>query len=148
MLHDIGTTDEYIENTRLSYEFWAGICALYVLQTGVGEDQQEAKASRELAESVTEAIFRHQDVQEKGQISLVTMLIQLGTLLDNVGAGSQYVHKETLAAITKEWSRTGWSGCFKATVEKEKRLKPHAMVSRIEGFEDMIMNNKTMKEFE
>ena len=67
MLHDIGTTDKNIASTRLSYEFWAGVHSLAVLQdvksTG---GQGEGSADREQAESVCEAILRHQDVQGKG----------------------------------------------------------------------------------
>ena len=34
MLHDIGTSEETLEGTRLSFEFWAGYHALRVLQDG------------------------------------------------------------------------------------------------------------------
>ena len=152
MLHDIGTTDAHIGATKLSYEFWAGVHALDLLQnpavsgSGGGGDGRggEGKAPVEQAESVAEAIFRHQDVQDKGQVSLVTQLVQLGTLLDNVGAEAprKWVTAETIEGVNEMWPREGWSGCFKGTVEKEKRLKPYAMVSRIEGFEGMIMANK------
>ena len=82
MLHDLGTTEENIKGTRLSYEFWAGVKALEVLQdakstgstkgvNGVGggndgSSQDGSVADREQAESVCEAILRHQDVQDKG----------------------------------------------------------------------------------
>jgi cyanamide hydratase len=142
MLHDIGTTDTHIASTKLSYEFWAGVHALDLLQN-TSVSGGEGKAPVEQAESVAEAIFRHQDVQDKGQVSLVTQLIQLGTLLDNVGAEvpSKWVTGETVEGVNGTWPRTGWSGCFRGTVEKEKQLKPYAMVSRIEGFEGMIMAN-------
>jgi cyanamide hydratase len=139
MLHDIGTTDENIQSTKLSYEFFAGVLALQLLQDSTG-----AAAPREQAESVAEAIFRHQDVQDKGMVSLMTQLIQLGTLLDNIGAEvpSRWVAQETIDLVNEAWPRDGWSGCFKSTVEREKQLKPYAMVSRIEGFEDLIMSNE------
>lgn len=104
-------------------------------------DASEGKggvASREQAESIAEAIIRHQDVQDKGEISLLTRLIHLGTLLDNVGAGKNLVHQDTVRAVCETYGRRGWSGCFRDTVGKEKELKPWAMVSRIEGFEDAI----------
>ena len=72
MLHDLGTTEENIKGTRLSYEFWVGVKSLEVLQdvksTGKSEggDTGEGVADREQAESVCEAILRHQDVQDKG----------------------------------------------------------------------------------
>lgn len=133
MLHDIGTTDENMAATKLSYEFFAGYLALDLLKD----------EPKEQAESVAEAIIRHQDVQDKGQVSLMTQMIQLGTLLDNIGAEAPFklVTVETIAAVNKAYPRDGWSGCFKSTVDKEKHLKPYAMVSRIDGFEDAIMAN-------
>jgi cyanamide hydratase len=143
MLHDIGTSDEALGGTRLSFEFWGGIHALQLLQdpeiTGAGEG--EGIAPREQAESVAEAIFRHQDVQEKGKITLITRLIHLGTLLDNIGADAELVSEKTIEDVNGRYPRKGWSGCFRSTVEKEKRIKPYAMVSRIEKFEDAISKN-------
>ena len=137
MLHDIGTTPDVIGSTRLSYEFWAGVHALEVLQQGDGVSE------RDQAESVCEAVIRHQDVQDKGFVTLVTQMIQLGTLLDNVGAPqpAKWVHSQTIESVNQRWPREGWSGCFAGTVTDEKRLKPYAMVTRIEAFEDAIMGN-------
>src|SRR5690348_11891406 len=92
MLHDIGTCDEFLESTRLSFEFWGGMHALRLLQdptitSGAGS----GVATRAQAESVCEAIIRHQDVQDKGSITLITRLAHLGTLLDNIGANSHLV---------------------------------------------------------
>jgi cyanamide hydratase len=130
LLHDIGTTDDHIHSTRLSYEFFAGYHALDILQdtkvTG-----GEGVACKDQAESVAEAIIRHQDVQDIGQITLITRLIHLGTLLDNIGAGKELVHPETIRNVVEAYPRPGWSGCFRATVEKEKEYKPYTMVSRI-----------------
>ncbi|KAI5453086.1 hypothetical protein NCC49_006115 [Naganishia albida] len=137
MLHDIGTTEKNISNTRLSYEFFAGYLALNLLQQG----EEGAVATKDQAESVAEAIIRHQDVQPVGNISLLTGLIHLGTLLDNIGAGSHLIHEDTIASVVTEYPRKGWSGCFKNTVETEKKLKPWAMVSRIDGFEAKIDEN-------
>jgi cyanamide hydratase len=137
MLHDIGTTEKNISSTRLSYEFFAGYLALDLLQKG----EDGAAATKDQAESVAEAIIRHQDVQPVGNISLLTGLIHLGTLLDNIGAGSHLIHEDTIANVVAEYPRKGWSGCFKNTVETEKKLKPWAMVSRIDGFESKIEEN-------
>lgn len=145
LLHDIGTTPEHITGTKLSYEFWAGFHALEILQDhgqgGSGSGSGDAVASREQAESIAEAIIRHQDVQDKGRISLLTRLIHMGTLLDNIGAGKEMVHPDTIRAVNEAYDRKGWSGCFRDTVVKEKELKPWAMVSRIEGFEEKIEEN-------
>lgn len=155
LLHDIGTTPEHIGATKLSYEFWAGFHALAILQdasaTGpYGGGEGGAVASREQAESIAEAIIRHQDVQDKGFVSLLTRLIHVGTLLDNVGVGRELVHPDTIRAVNQEYDRKGWSGCFRDTVVKEKTLKPWAMVSRIEGFEEKIRENGAglMKEWD
>ena len=83
-----------------------------------------------------------------GRISLMTRLIHLGTLLDNIGAGKELVTRGTIEEVVGAYPRKGWSGCFKATVEKEKMLKPYAMVSRIEGFEKMIDGNTLMQEWD
>lgn len=143
LLHDIGTTPDHITSTKLSYEFWAGYHALQILQDpsatpGCGDG---AAASKEQAESIAEAIIRHQDIQDKGSISLLTRLIHLGTLLDNIGAGKEMVHPETIRAVNETYDRKGWSGCFIDTIKKENELKPWAMVSRIEGFEEAIEAN-------
>lgn len=140
MLHDIGTCDEFLTSTRLSYEFFAGFHALDLLQdpTITGG---EGVAPRHQAESVTEAIVRHQDVQDMGNITVVTRLIHWGTLLDNIGAAADFVHEDTISNVVRAYPRPGWSGCFKKTVEKEKAFKPYTMVSRIEGFEQRIQKN-------
>ncbi|KIX95382.1 uncharacterized protein Z520_08899 [Fonsecaea multimorphosa CBS 102226] len=141
MLHDIGTCDEFMTSTRLSYEFFAGVHAFDLLQNPKISGGGEGVAPREQAESVVEAIIRHQDVQDKGKVTLVTRLIHWGTLLDNIGAGKELVHPDTIKNVVTKYPRPGWSGCFKRTVEKEKKYKPYAMVSRIEGFEELIAKN-------
>ncbi|KAF7513371.1 hypothetical protein GJ744_009792 [Endocarpon pusillum] len=161
ILHDIGTADGFLDGTRLSFEFWGGMHAHRILlqpelttsSTAEKEGEtaaagQQAIARVEQAESVMEAIFRHQDIQDKGQVTTMTQLIQLATILDNVGGNAELVNRETIEEVVQQWPRTGWSGCFKAVLERETTIKPWAMVSRIEGFADMIMNNKTMKEWE
>lgn len=141
MLHDIGTTPEHISSTRLSYEFWAGYHALDLLQDVKVSGGGEGVAEKDQAESVAEAIIRHQDVQPNGSVSLMTRLIHWGTLLDNIGAGPELVDEGTIEEVCKEYPRKGWSGCFKRTVEEELKLKPYAMVSRIENFEERIEKN-------
>ncbi|KAG0292095.1 hypothetical protein BGZ96_004546 [Linnemannia gamsii] len=143
MLHDIGTTPEHIKSTRLSYEFWAGYHALDLLQDTRISGGGDGVAERDQAESIAEAIIRHQDVQPLGQITLLTRLIHWGTLLDNIGAGAELVDPKTIENVVEANPRKGWCGCFKRTVEEEKQIKPYAMVSRIEGFEDLIQKNAT-----
>lgn len=156
ILHDIGTADDFLDGTKLSFEFWGGMHAHRILlqpELTTAEAEADgahgsAKAPVEQAESVMEAILRHQDITDKGKVTMMTQLIQLATILDNVGGNAEMVNRATIQEVVKEWPRTGWSGCFSSTVKREKEIKPWAMVSRIEGFEDMIMDNETMKEFD
>jgi cyanamide hydratase len=73
VLHDIGTTDENLSKTRMSFEFYGGFLALEVLQDG-------GAAPREQAESVAEAIIRHQDLCDVGKITALGQLLQLATI--------------------------------------------------------------------
>ena len=152
-MHDIGTTAKNLTSTRLSYEFFAGVHVLDILQdrtktgtNGKGERDDESEATKEQAESVAEAIIRHQDVQDKGNVTLLTRLIHLGTLLDNIGAGGELVNEETVRGVNERYERKGWGGCFRGVVEREKKEKPYAMVSRIEGFEEAIVGNDVTAE--
>jgi cyanamide hydratase len=76
ILHDIGTTEENLNSTKLSFEFYGGFLALDVLQKA----SAGAVAPRDQAESVAEAIIRHQDLCENGKITAVGQLLQLATL--------------------------------------------------------------------
>ena len=128
MLHDIGTGEKELGGTRLSFEFWGGMHALQLLQDGAitkGCGHEHAAAPREQAESVCEAIIRHQDVQEKGNVTLMTRLIHLGTLLDNIGAGAELVSKKTVESVNAKYDRKEWGGCFESVVRREKEIKPY-----------------------
>ena len=72
MLHDIGTTDTNLHATLMSFEFYGGMIALQLLLK-----EQAPKAQ---AESVAEAVIRHQDLGEVGTISTVGLVIQLATI--------------------------------------------------------------------
>jgi cyanamide hydratase len=141
MLHDIGTAAEFVSSTRLSFEFWGGYHALELLQDPTITGGGEGVAPREQAESVAEAIIRHSDIQDKGYITLVTRLIHLGTLLDNIGANAELINKQAIENVSTEYPRPRWSGCFTRALGKEKAFNPYAMVARIEGFEGMIEKN-------
>lgn len=73
LLHDIGTTDKNIFATHMSFEFYGGMLALHLLST-------ELHAPIEQAESVAEAIIRHQDIGDTGKITTIGLLIQLATI--------------------------------------------------------------------
>lgn len=57
----------------MSFEFYGGILALDLLS-------KELNAPVEQAESVAEAIMRHQDIGETGKITTIGLLIQLATI--------------------------------------------------------------------
>lgn len=73
LLHDIGTTDQNISATHMSFEFYGGTLAFDLLT-------KELHAPIEQAESVAEAIIRHQDIGETGKITTLGLLIQLATI--------------------------------------------------------------------
>ena len=79
LLHDIGSTEENLNKTKLSFEFYGGFLALDVLQDRTGSSGN-AVAPRDQAESVAEAIIRHQDLCEEGKITAVGQLLQLATI--------------------------------------------------------------------
>jgi len=79
LLHDIGSTEENLKSTKLSFEFHGGFLALDVLQKPQAS-APEAVAPRDQAESVAEAIIRHQDLCETGKITAVGQLLQLATI--------------------------------------------------------------------
>lgn len=71
LFHDLATTPEHRGETHLSFEFHGGLMAL--------ERLQSFGAPRPQAESVAEAIIRHQDPGETGTISRMGQLIQMAT---------------------------------------------------------------------
>lgn len=69
--HDIGTIDKYTREVFMSFDIYGGWIALDVLK------QKGAPAAQ--AESVAEAVIRHQHPIEVGGIHAVGLLIQLAT---------------------------------------------------------------------
>ena len=65
----------------MSFEFYGGILAHGLLY-------KENSAPREQADSVAEAIMRHQDIGEVGKITTVGLLIQLATIFGELIASS------------------------------------------------------------
>jgi cyanamide hydratase len=118
LLHDIGTTDTNIRATLLSFEFYGGILSLDLLR--------RLGAPVEQAESVAETVIRHQDLGDEGTISRVGALIQLATILDNMGGQPQLVSTATIESVTGAYPRKKWSSCFAATIRRENGLKPWA----------------------
>ncbi|KAL2812915.1 hypothetical protein BDW59DRAFT_167669 [Aspergillus cavernicola] len=144
MLHDIGTTGENLNATRLSFEFFGGFLALDILQNSSSSSDGEgdgAVASRAQAESVAEAIIRHQDLRDVGSITAVGQLVQLATIFDNIGGHAQLVHDDTVEDVIGHYPRLKWSSCFARTVGEEVRLKPWAHTTALGDFEGKILGN-------
>ncbi|KAJ5771011.1 uncharacterized protein N7511_003062 [Penicillium nucicola] len=191
VLHDIGTTRENLNATKLSFEFYGGMLALRVLQevnvnpahactgagagagnadkveigtgTGLGigasnvggpaatttPTNSNSTAPRAQAESVAEAIIRHQDLCHVGCITVVGQLLQLATIFDNTGAYADLVHADTIKDVCAHFPRMRWSGCFAATVQEEIGLKPWAHSTALgEDFEEKVLGNQLMEPYE
>ncbi|CAI7634357.1 unnamed protein product [Penicillium pancosmium] len=148
VLHDIGTTDENLSQTRLSFEFYGGFLALDVLQRG--GSGSESASTREQAESVAEAIIRHQDLCAVGKITAVGQLLQLATIFDNTGAYADLVHPATIEDVSAHFPRHHWSQCFAATIHRENGLKPWAHTTALgeEDFPAKVLGNKLMEPYE
>ena len=143
LLHDVGTSDRNIEATFLSFEFYGGYLTLDLLS-------KELHAPKEQAESVAEAVIRHQDIGNTGKITAVGQLIQLATIFDNMGGHVDLVHKETIEDVVKHYPRKKWSTCFAATIRKENRLKPWAHTTALgeEKFPGGVENNELMAPYD
>ncbi|KAJ5901867.1 HD domain containing protein [Penicillium taxi] len=167
VLHDIGTTDEHIHGTKLSFEFFGGMLALQLLQSSgdLMESDSSIIAPREQAESVAEAIIRHQDLCEVGKITAVGQLLQLATIfvgfyeqnftqiilsIDNTGSYVDLVHPDTIQDVSTQYPRLGWTQCFVTTIRKENELKPWAHTTALgeEEFPAKVLGNTLMKPYE
>ncbi|KAL9107968.1 MAG: hypothetical protein Q9227_007183 [Pyrenula ochraceoflavens] len=143
LLHDLGTAPANQTATHLSFEYYGGQLSFRELTS--------AGAPKAQAESVLEAILRHQDVEcEKGFKTLVTALIQIATILDNVGKFGELVSRETIEAVVKEYPREGWSGCFAETLRKENEVKGWCNSSRLgaEDFPRAVEGNELMAKYD
>ncbi|KAE8352266.1 cyanamide hydratase [Aspergillus coremiiformis] len=148
LLHDIGTTEENLRETKLSFEFYGGFLALDVLQD-CAESPAHAVAPRDQAESVAEAIIRHQDLCEMGKITAVGQLLQLATIFDNTGAYADIVHPSTIQDVSQRYPRQQWSACFAATIRRENGLKPWAHTTTLgDAFPAKVLDNALMASYE
>jgi cyanamide hydratase len=115
LFHDTGTIDKHTHGTFMSFEFYGAYLALYTLRTLHSPQSQ--------AESVAEAIIRHQDPVETGMITTVGLLIQLAAQLGNMGYRKGHVHGDTIKDVVEHYPRRGWSGCFSAKTREEVESK-------------------------
>jgi len=136
LLHDIGTAEKYLATTKMSFEFKGAIVARdLILSLGGVEDQ---------ADSVCDAIIRHQDIFVKGgNITMVGQILQLATILDNVGLRANLIHPNLIKTTTTAYPRNGWSECFARTIEKELTLKPwcHTSTFEIPNWKEGVQSN-------
>jgi cyanamide hydratase len=72
LLHDIGTSKQNLSGTKMSFDFYGAIVALETLK--------EFGAEKDMAEAVSEAIIRHQDLGETGNITSIGGIVQLATV--------------------------------------------------------------------
>ncbi|KFZ11728.1 hypothetical protein V502_07430 [Pseudogymnoascus sp. VKM F-4520 (FW-2644)] len=142
LLHDIGTTPTNITSTLLSFEFHGGLLVLDLLKK---EGAPEAQA-----QSVAEAVIRHQDLGETGSVTSVTAVVLLATIFDNVGKNEELVHPKTIVNVTNAYPRLKWSQCFAHTIRQELELKPWAHTTHLgeKEFEEGVLGNKLMEPFE
>ncbi|KAK5994814.1 Cyanamide hydratase [Cladobotryum mycophilum] len=146
LLHDIGTADENLTSTRMSFDFYGGIKALNLLQ--------DLGATKDQAEAACEAIIRHQDIGTEGTITVLGQVIQLATIYDNVSNHpdmpdiTDIIHTKTLEDVVKTFPRNGWSGCFSRIIEEEVRIKPWCHSTHIPDFAQQLLGNKFMEQYE
>ncbi|KAK0765802.1 hypothetical protein N5P37_001740 [Trichoderma harzianum] len=146
LLHDIGTTDDNLSSTHMSFEFYGGYKALsLLLALGASKDQ---------AEAVAETIIRHQDLGTAGNITFLGQVIQLATIYDNVSDHpylkniTELIHIDTLQDVIRAFPRQHWLGCFAGTIEREESLKPWCHSTHIPDFAQAVLNNTFMQPYE
>ncbi|PTB35342.1 uncharacterized protein TrAFT101_011214 [Trichoderma asperellum] len=146
LLHDIGTAEENLAATNMSFEFYGGFKAMNLLL--------ELGASKDQAEAVAETIIRHQDLGTVGNITFMGQVIQLATIYDNVSDHpylknlTEIIHTKTLKDVVEAFPRQQWLGCFAKTIDEEERLKPWCHSTHIPNFSDGIRGNKFMQQYE
>ncbi|KAM0693912.1 hypothetical protein Q7P36_006036 [Cladosporium allicinum] len=140
LYHDIATTDEHRGDTHMSFEWHGGFMALQELQS--------FGAPRAQAESVCEAIIRHQDPGETGTISRMGQLVQIATEFDNMGWQAHLVHEDVIKQVVEQHPRLKWSGCFSKAIKAEIEAKPWCHTTVIPGFSEAVANNKLMERYD
>ncbi|CAG8135454.1 unnamed protein product [Penicillium olsonii] len=146
LLHDLGTAEENLTATRISFDIYGGIKALSVLKDfGATVDQAEAAA---------EAIIRHEDMGVDGTITYIGQLIQLATTYDNTGFHphvkefGQLIHEATRTEINETYPRVKWCTFFANTIRKEEEIKPWCHSTHLVNFDAEIEANTLMKQWE
>jgi cyanamide hydratase len=91
-----------------------------------------------------------EDLGTTGTVTSITALLQLATILDNMGAHSVLVSKETIESVVGTWPRKGWSTCFARTIRRENGLKPWAHTTHLgeKEFPEGVEGNELMAPFD
>ncbi|KAF8644021.1 hypothetical protein AX16_008737 [Volvariella volvacea WC 439] len=151
LLHDIGAAERFLSTTKLSFEFKGAIIARdLVLKHGGVEDQ---------ADSICDAIVRHQDIFVKGgNITMIGQILQLATILDNVGIRANLLHPRLIETTCAAYPRKSWSEHFARIVEKELSLKPWCHTTTFEqpnwkegipsNFATDVRGNEVMRQYD
>ncbi|TCD60599.1 hypothetical protein EIP91_009830 [Steccherinum ochraceum] len=151
LLHDIGTAEKFLATTKMSFEFKGAIVARNLIL--------ELKGHEDQADSVCDAIIRHQDIFVKGgNITMIGQILQLATILDNVGIRANLIHPQLIETTCAAFPRNGWSEVFGRTIEKEEHLKPWCHTTSFEvanwqrgmssQFATDVRGNKVMAKYE
>ncbi|KAF8229426.1 cyanamide hydratase [Tricholoma matsutake] len=151
LLHDIGTAERFLATTKMSFEFKGAIVARDLILKLKGQEDQ--------ADSICDAIIRHQDIFVKGgNITMIGQILQLATILDNVGIRANLIHPELIKTTCEAFPRKNWSQHFASTIEKELALKPWCHTSTFEvpnwkkgtksNFASDVLDNVFMQPFD
>ncbi|KAJ5160350.1 cyanamide hydratase [Penicillium canariense] len=146
LLHDVGTADENLTATRMSFDIYGGIKALHILK--------DLGATQDQAEAVSEAIIRHEDMGVDGTITYIGQLIQLATTYDNTSIHphvkdfGKMVHETVCVQVTEAYPRLKWSTFFSTLIRKEEKIKPWCHSTHLVDFDIEIETNTLMKQFE
>jgi len=151
LLHDIGTAEKFLSTTKMSFEFKGAIVARDLILSLKGHEDQ--------ADSVCDAIIRHQDIFVKGgNITMVGQILQLATILDNVGIRANLIHPKLIETTCAAFPRMGWSEVFAKTILKEENLKPWCHTTTFEvtnwqrgmssQFATDVRNNQVMAKYD
>ncbi|KAF5366738.1 hypothetical protein D9758_006569 [Tetrapyrgos nigripes] len=136
LLHDIGTAQKYLATTKMSFEFKGAIVARdLILSKGGVEDQ---------ADSVCDAIVRHQDIFVKGFVwSDPETYRPTHIYPDNVGIRANLIHPNLVKTTCDLFPRKGWSDYFARVIEKELSLKPwcHSTTFEQPGWKEGVESN-------
>lgn len=142
----------------MSFEFYGGIIAKLQLE--------QFSAPQGQADSVCEAIIRHQDPVEEGTITTIGLLVQLATqfgqyqkhvpckcelmtVSDNMAYRSEYIHPDTIKDVVARYPRREWSRCFSIKIREEVLVKPwcHTTAST-EKFPHDVQHNALMEPYD